>query len=288
MFDTRKRPQTKFGLETKNEMCVNFIVFYPVQRRSPTDASFFNCAGVFESGKDSNTICGDPFKPSAYSAQRNPTFDDDTRTPEIFGRKQTQCSVAAPVKKPVAAPVKKPGRTRSTPECFPAPAVVHTRRGQVEMRALRVGDEVAVGGGAFSRVFMFTHRVAEGRFRFVELRTRSARIALSAGHYIYAAGSLKAAGDVRVGDSLRLADGTEERVRSARWVKEKGLYNPQTEQGDIVVNGVVASTYTEAVPPKAAHALLTPARALKWRLAVLESESNFGEWVRRLLAQWSF
>lgn len=44
--------------------------------------------------------------------------------------------------------------------------------------------------------------------------------------------------------------------------KELGLYNPQTLDGRIVVNGIIASTYTTAVIPEAAHALLTPLRCL--------------------------
>jgi len=45
-------------------------------------------------------------------------------------------------------------------------------------------------------------------------------------------------------------------------VSAKGLYNPQTVQGDVIVNGIVSSTYTTTVEPKAAHAFLAPMRAL--------------------------
>ncbi len=43
-------------------------------------------------------------------------------------------------------------------------------------------------------------------------------------------------------------------------VWERGLYNPQTAAGDIVVDGFVASTYTTFASPRAAHALLAPLR----------------------------
>jgi hypothetical protein len=48
-------------------------------------------------------------------------------------------------------------------------------------------------------------------------------------------------------------------------VRGVGLYNPQTLHGDIVVDGVRASTYTEAVDPVFAHAVLAPVRAVyRW------------------------
>ena len=42
----------------------------------------------------------------------------------------------------------------------------------------------------------------------------------------------------------------------------KGLYNPLTLAGDIVVDGILASTYTKAVTPKMAHAALAPLRMM--------------------------
>lgn len=59
-------------------------------------------------------------------------------------------------------------------------------------------------------------------------------------------------------------DGATTVVRVGRtWAR--GLYNPQTTDGSIVVDGVVVSTYTEAVAPRTAHALLAPLRAMfKW------------------------
>ena len=41
-----------------------------------------------------------------------------------------------------------------------------------------------------------------------------------------------------------------------------GLYNPQTLSGDIVVNGIKASTYTAAIAPSLAHAALWPVRMM--------------------------
>jgi hypothetical protein len=47
---------------------------------------------------------------------------------------------------------------------------------------------------------------------------------------------------------------------STEWAE--GLYNPHTMHGDIVVDGVHTSTYTDSVAPALAHALLWPVRML--------------------------
>lgn len=151
---------------------------------------------------------------------------------------------------------------KSTFDCFPAAATVAVAGELRAMEDLAVGDNVAVGGGV-SRVFMFTHAEKEGLFPFVRLTTAGAEaVSLSAGHYIYANGALVKARAVRVGDRLRLAKGGEAAVVGVEETRERGLYNPQTLQGDIVVGGIVASTYTSAVEPRVAHALLAPVRAV--------------------------
>lgn len=149
------------------------------------------------------------------------------------------------------------------------------------MRDVQVGDEVAVGGSKYSQVFMFTHRLGKASYSFVSLRTESGKsITLTPGHYLEVNSSLVAAGTVRVGDFLKLADGASSAVTTTSTVKGIGLFNPQTVDGAIVVDGVVASTYTTAVELKAAHALLAPLRSFYLRLRGsirwLEGGSDFG------------
>lgn len=156
------------------------------------------------------------------------------------------------------------------PACFPSDALVTLSSGRtVRMDALRVGDRVQTSAGAFSRVFMFTHRVAGGSNSFVELRTAAGRsLRASAGHLLYADGALRPARAVSVGMRVVGGDGAPDAVVRVRDVEGDGLFNPQTEQGDIVVDGVVASGYTEAVRMPAAHALLAPVRAAFGRFGV--------------------
>lgn len=149
-------------------------------------------------------------------------------------------------------------------ECFPGDAVVLTEDGELrEMRALKVGDRVAVGTGRFSDVFMFTHQDSSVRAEFIWLDTESGEsVGLTAGHYLYVNGELQVVSMVRTGDSVQLSNGSESRVIALRRSVGKGLYNPQTLHGDIIVNGVRVSTYTKAVEVRLAHVALSPLRGL--------------------------
>ena len=147
--------------------------------------------------------------------------------------------------------------------CFPSAATVLLETGgTVAMSALRVGDSVHVGRGRFSRVFAFSHADGSARTEFVRIRTDAARtLVASPGHYVYANDRATAAAAVRVGDRVPLAAGDTAVVTGVDRVQREGLYNPQTLHGDIAVDGVVASTYTKAVRPAVADALLAPVRA---------------------------
>lgn len=158
--------------------------------------------------------------------------------------------------------------------CFPSSARVRTRRGEISMRDLQTADVVQTGVAKWGRVIGWTHRDRGVQTReFVRLVTRGGQeLTATSGHYVYANGIVMPAERVCVGDALWSAgehtDGaSKERIDTTivsvtRGVMEIGLYNPQTTDGNIVVNGFVVTTYTEAVPPVLAHALLTPIRAL--------------------------
>ena len=136
------------------------------------------------------------------------------------------------------------------------------------MHLLRIGDVVRVSPTAFSKVFAFGHRDQHARSRFVRLVTAAgSAVELSPGHLIYANGVLRPAADVAVGDVLDHAAGSASAVVEVSSVVKAGLFNPHTLHGDVVVNGVVASTFTTAVPLKVTRALLAVPRAL-FRLGV--------------------
>jgi Hint module len=167
-----------------------------------------------------------------------------------------------------------------TGSCFPGDSKVLLASGDyVRVDKLAIGDRVHIGGGLFSAVFMFTHRMAGINQQFVAIESSSgAVLRATAGHYLYVNGDIKAAGSVRVGDLLELENGDKDAVYSVTFVSGDGLYNPQTVNGDIVVDGIRASTYTTAIEPMFAHAILAPLRAmystLGWYSSLLDDGSS--------------
>lgn len=155
--------------------------------------------------------------------------------------------------------------------CFPADATVTLDSGAViAMSELTVGDRVLVGDGSFSEVLLFTHSNAVVPAWFLRLETQSGRVlVLTKGHYLLVNDLVARADTISVGDTVNVAVLSSHRykVQHDRIVDVKrwlglGLYNPQTRSGDIVVDGIVASCYTEAVSPVIAHAMLAPVRGL--------------------------
>lgn len=172
---------------------------------------------------------------------------------------------------PAASPTasKKPASNATTTGdamCFPGEGVVKTVEGRVRMDELKVGDKVLVGEGVYSEVFLFTHADADRVSPFVSLTTAAGRVLhVSAGHLIYADGALVPAGSVRVGSLLSDAEGNPDAVVAVGEVVKRGLYNPHTLHGDVVVDDIRCSGYTTAVEPAPASAALAPLRALyKW------------------------
>jgi hypothetical protein len=130
---------------------------------------------------------------------------------------------------------------------------------RVAMRDLKMGDRVAVmhddGTVGFDEVYLFTHKDESTLAQFVELQLRSGRSLLATSrHFIPIAGSssearVVAMEDVTVGDRVwtRDADGTAtlDAVVAVDRRRARGLYNPLTWSGTIVVDGVVASSHSD-------------------------------------------
>ena len=86
---------------------------------------------------------------------------------------------------------------------------------------------------------------------------------MSAGHYLYVNGDLRTAGVVKPGDKLRGSDWEDNLlVTEVKTETGRGLYAPTSMHGDLLVEGVVVSSYTNAVHPGVAHKLLHPLRLL--------------------------
>ena len=128
---------------------------------------------------------------------------------------------------------------------------------------------------------MFSHRQPAAVSTFVTLTTDSgAKISASPGHYVWIYSSSKTgpmqparAQDIKIGDclaTLNTAEQPAERscVVSKTMTMQKGLFNPHTASGSIVVDGVGALTFTDTLPRSlAVHRLVTaPGQAAYWLL----------------------
>ena len=189
-------------------------------------------------------------------------------------------------------------------DCFPAAATVVTADGVVtRMDALTVGTVVVTGpDGSTSPVFALSHADPAGDAgAWVTLTTAVGELTLSAGHYVpvrrggvAAAGAprLVAAAAIAIGDAVghvpppprasSAATANESTCAAANvgtigsgWVivarttvtaaaGGRGLYNPHTLDGSLVVDGIVTSTYTTAVAPAVADVALAAGRAAYW------------------------
>lgn len=136
------------------------------------------------------------------------------------------------------------------------------------MHEVRIGDFVKVGHpNKYSPVYFFSHHHLDVTAKAIRIVTSidGVWLSLSPTHLLYVNGRRAPASDVRVGDKLLVNDdeaGQEAVVMSVERVEATGLHNPHTLHGDIVVNGIVATTFTSTVHPTLAKFLLAPFKAM--------------------------
>jgi len=131
------------------------------------------------------------------------------------------------------------------------------------MADLNIGDVVLSGTNQFSPVFFFGHRDHKISSSYMRITaTSGSSILLSPGHLILTSKGTIPARDVDTTTSVQDSNGVWQKVTSVTVESHKGLFMPHTVSGTIVVNGVVASTYSSVVPTSIAQALLLPERLL--------------------------
>ena len=132
----------------------------------------------------------------------------------------------------------------------------------VYMAELTVGAIISAGAGRLTSVYGFSHSSRHTLHRFVTLHTANGTLSATSLHHIHTGRGALPAGNVRVGDALRMESGEFAPVLRVGTRYARGLYNPHTLTGTVVVNGFIASAYTDHMNQQAAQALLTPFRAL--------------------------
>lgn len=192
--------------------------------------------------------------------------DDTVDTPPSEGDSNALGDSSEPAATSDATATSSASASSSEAACFPAHATVRLADGSDKaMSALTLGDRVLVAHpDSYSEVYFFSHAHESHISDFVHIRTalEGVSLQLSERHLVYANGALVEARNVRVGDKVSVAH--DERIAlvvGVEHVAAKGLYNPHTLHGDIVVNGVTASTLTRTLHPSIARVLLSPFQA---------------------------
>ncbi|TKR81366.1 hypothetical protein L596_015246 [Steinernema carpocapsae] len=140
--------------------------------------------------------------------------------------------------------------------CFSGDSLVDTPSGPVAMRDLKKGDSVLSmenSMATYSPVVMFLHRIENEPALFLALNSSNgAALKLTPEHLIYKSKcgkskfELTAAKNVQVGDCLFTKGNNMVEVESLEEVEEMGYYAPLTSTGDIFVEGVLCSCYSNS------------------------------------------
>ena len=130
-------------------------------------------------------------------------------------------------------------------------------KGLVEMKNLQVGDHVWTGT-TYEQVYSFGHLDTVNQHEYLQIYAAAAKnsnakpLEISAAHLIYKADNDRQpvrADTLQVGDRLlqqTIQGGRNNKVVTVRKIEtvvRPGAYQPLTPSGDIVVNGIQASTY---------------------------------------------
>ncbi|KAK6186136.1 hypothetical protein SNE40_008233 [Patella caerulea] len=157
--------------------------------------------------------------------------------------------------------------------CFASNTYVKKREGKVYIDTLKEGDEVLVihedGTLGYSEIWCLAHKNPDKETTFLEIRTESRQVQISPKHFIVLGKGdttdMVMANQVKAGDLLVVCDEDghigREPVLSIEEIDGKGIYNPFTKEGTLLVNGILASCYAE-FKPAIAHKVLAPFRAI--------------------------
>jgi len=124
-------------------------------------------------------------------------------------------------------------------------------KGRVMMKDLVVGDKVLTASGEYKTMFSMSHYHKSRDTSFLRIRVDTGveqPLEISHNHLLFTEAKEYPvpAASIKVGDKvLTTSSGFREVVELSR-ITRKGLYNPLTMDGTIVVDGIVASTYTSS------------------------------------------
>jgi len=142
--------------------------------------------------------------------------------------------------------------------CFPAHMTIQTAdKRQIAMSQLQIGDRISDGHGDFSEVYFFSHQHKTVPSLFAEIKLRNDKTLMaSLKHFLPVSAQCNDvrenmyAYEVKPGMCLYSLDETTGRmemvpVEETGITASEGLYNPFTMSGELMVNGVLASSHAD-------------------------------------------
>lgn len=142
------------------------------------------------------------------------------------------------------------------PMCFSSSMTVVVKgKGNTSMDKIKVGDEVLTGMGKYEQIYSIDHHHPTKPASFIQIHyslptkedsdNGQGPLELSSKHMVFMVENSNPvpANTIKIGDQVQTLSGpgTVTKISS---VSRKGLFNPLTEKGSIVVNGIVSSTYS--------------------------------------------
>jgi len=136
--------------------------------------------------------------------------------------------------------------------CFSSHSTAEVKnKGKVQMSEIEVGDEVLTATGSYETIYTIDHRHPTKSADFLQISYDSLGeeaekpLELSKKHMLFVDGNPNPipAENIKVGQNLQTRYGSRE-VKEISTITRKGVYNPLTKSGTIVVNGAIASVYS--------------------------------------------
>jgi len=183
-----------------------------------------------------------------------------------------------------------------TAGCFPGSATVETESGErVRMDQLRIGDRIRsvneqTAQSEFTTVYAFLDKQPNVVADFVVLTHSDGKeFTVSPFHLVYRYAGLSTleavhARTVQVGDVIHVDD-RKVVVEAKSFSRQTGWYAPATLNGNLVVDGVMVSSYSMISSHYWAHLAFAPIRALA-RLSAPVVESQWLDGVVSWYSQW--
>ena len=172
-----------------------------------------------------------------------------------------------------------PNCCKSRPSCFPAEATIQKKNSKTTfLRNLRIGDEILTVNGegrkTYTKVLAFLDYQPHSSLAYLRIQfTNGQSFTVSKHHLVFKQENENSkvavfAEEISVGDNLfKLSDRDKTlqpvKVTSIKETLRHGAFAPLTDQGTLLIDGVLTSCYAEIRSHRLAHLALTPLRLWK-------------------------